>query len=80
MASFFGPVTYRVESAASRITACVELDEQRAPQELVLQVRRPDEQAIRSVMVNGRAHADFGAETVRVPSPGGRLQIQVRYA
>jgi hypothetical protein len=79
MASFFGPVTYRVESSASQVAIRVELDEHRAPSELVVHLRLPEGRVVQEVTVNGRAHADFGAETVRVASPGGALEIEALY-
>jgi len=79
MASFFGPVTYRVEPGASQIAVHVELDERRAPKELVLHLRRPEGRTIQAVTVNGHAHADHTAETVRVASPPAALEIEARY-
>ena len=46
------------------------------PKELVVHVRHPSEAAIQSVVVNGRAHADYSAETVRVASPPAALEIE----
>jgi hypothetical protein len=79
MASFFGPVTYRVVSDASQVVARVELDEGRAPQALVLHLRLPEGRAIQGVTVNGRAHAEFEAERVRVASPPAALEIKARH-
>jgi hypothetical protein len=79
MASFFGPVSYRVDAKASAITVQAELDERRAPRELIVYLRCPDRQAIQRVKVNGREFADFGAETVRVVSPPAALEIDVWY-
>jgi hypothetical protein len=75
MASFFGPVTYRVESEASRVGVHVELDGQRGPKELVVHLRLPEGRAIGRVTVNGRAHTELAAETVRIASPEGMLEI-----
>jgi hypothetical protein len=80
MASFFGPVTYRVASEASLVTVRVELDERRAPRELVVHLRRPDGRAIQWITVNGGDHAAYEAETVNVSSPPASLEIKVRYA
>jgi hypothetical protein len=80
MASFFGPVTYRVESEGAQIVVRVELDERRGPSELVVHLRPPEGRAIQGVAVNGRAHADYGAETVRVVSPPAALEMKVGYA
>jgi hypothetical protein len=79
MASFFGPVTYRIESEASQIAVRVELDERRGPRELVVHLRRPDEQPIQGVTVNGRVHAGVQGETVHVSSPAPQLEIRAVY-
>jgi hypothetical protein len=80
MASFFGPVTYRVEPEGTQISVRVELDERRAPRELVVHLRLPGGRAIQEATVNGRAHADFGEETVRVASPSKAMEIRAWYA
>jgi hypothetical protein len=79
MASFFGPVSYRVEAEASDISVRVELDEGRAPHALVVHLRHPGEAEIQRVTVNGETHADYGAEKVRVSSPGAAVEIKVWY-
>jgi hypothetical protein len=89
MASFFGPVTYRVEAGAAEVNVRlvlwpgtgVELAARRLPQELVVHLRRPDRQPIKAVTVNGQAHSDFdaAAETVRVRPAGENVVIWVRY-
>jgi hypothetical protein len=80
MASFFGPVSYRVESDASRVTVHVELDERRAPQELMVHLRLSEGRAIQGVTVNGRAHAGVHGEAVHVSSPAPQLKFQAVYA
>lgn len=82
MASFFGPVTFRIESEPSRAVARVELGIHRPPQELVLHLRRPDRRPMQGVMVNGTVHTGFDptSETVRVPAPRGTLKVQADYA
>jgi hypothetical protein len=80
MASCFGAVTYQVQSEVSQIAVRVELDEMHAPQELVVHLRLPEGRAIQGVTVNGRAHAEFEAERVRVASPPAALEIKARYA
>ena len=81
MASFFGPVTFRIESELSQVVVHVELSDRRPPQELVLHLRRPDRQPLQGVMVNGTVHTDFDptSETVHIPMPGTTLEIQVDY-
>jgi hypothetical protein len=81
MASFFGPVTYRVQSGPSEITVRCALDEGRAPREVVAHLRRPGCQAIRRVTVDGAAHADLGAggKVVRVTGLSGEVTIRAEY-
>jgi hypothetical protein len=78
LASFFGPVTYQVQSSPTEITARIELPDQRPLRELVLHLRRPGRAVIRNVTVNGKPHRDFDPldETVRVTAPSGVLTIQ----
>jgi hypothetical protein len=81
MASFFGPVTYRVQSSSAQVIVEVKTPERRPPQELVVHVRRSEGQTIQEVMVNGIKHTDFDAERelVRIVAPIGQLLIQTIY-
>jgi hypothetical protein len=79
MASFFGPVSYWVESEASRLRVRVELDETRKSKELAVHLRHPDEAEIKGVVLNGETHLDYGMEVVRVSSPEAVLEIAARY-
>ncbi len=82
MASFFGPVTYRVESGPSQVTIQVEVPKRRPPRELVVHLRRPEGQVMKSVKVNGKVHEGFDptGEVVRVTAPSGDLAIKVDYS
>jgi len=79
MASFFGPLTYRVRSSPAEVTVEVQVPTRPPPRELVVHLRRPGRPALRAVTVNGRPHADFDPlnETVRVAAPSGALVIRV---
>ena len=81
MASFFGPVTYRVEGGDSEVRVRVEMPSRRPPQELVVHVRRPGREPMRVVTVNGQPHTDFdpAAEAIRVRVPSGALEIRAGY-
>jgi hypothetical protein len=74
--TWFGPLSYRLESQArsGRILASVALGGQRAPQTLLVRLRHPAGQAIRTVTVNGQDWTDFdrGKEWVRIASPRSR--------
>jgi hypothetical protein len=82
MASFFGPLTYQVQSGRSDVTVEVEVPDRRPPEQLVVHLRRPGGQRMKAVTVNGEAHVDFDpdAEVVRIPMPSGTLVIRVDYA
>ena len=82
MASFFGPVTYRVEADLSAVTVQVNGPGRRPPRELVVHLRRPEGQAVQAVTVNGKPHKDFdpASEVVRITAPSGDLVITVDYS
>ncbi len=56
MATYFGSLTYRVESEDSVVRMTVQTPQRRSPTELVLHLRLPDGKRITSVTVNGAAH------------------------
>jgi hypothetical protein len=82
MASFFGPVTYRVTSGPGQVTVQVEVPKRRPPQELIVHLRLLEGQVMKSVTVNGSAHKNFdpAGEVVRVTTPSGDLAITVDYS
>jgi hypothetical protein len=82
MASYFGPVSYRVQSGPAEITAEVEISAQRPPQEMVIHLRRPEGQTLQSVTVNGTKHSDFDPvnEVVRITAPAGKIIIEAQYS
>jgi hypothetical protein len=82
MASFFGPVSYRVASTVASTTWEIALDGERRPDQLVLHVRRPGGRAIAGVSVNDIPHGDFdsGGETVTIADPAVKLTVCVAYA
>ena len=53
MATYFGPLTYRVESSPSSIDIQLDPPARQAPRELLLHVRLPEGQHMRSVTLNG---------------------------
>jgi hypothetical protein len=80
MATWFGPVTYRIEATESAVKAQIEAPSRRAPRELVLHVRRPGRQPMRAATVNGEAAAfDAAKEEVRIAAPAGTLEVRVEY-
>ncbi len=78
MASFFGPVSYRVQAGASEVTVTVDTPARRSLRALVVHLRRPGLQA---VTVNGRPHNDFDPTTgaVRIAAPAGSVEIKGQF-
>ncbi len=81
LASFFGPLTYRVQSGSAETTVEVEAPDRQPPQALIVHLRRPENVMIQTVTVNGKTHTDFNAEAeiVRIMAPVGKLVIRVGY-
>jgi hypothetical protein len=82
MASFFGPLTYQMESGPGQVTVQVEVPGRRPPRELLVHLRLPEGRVMKSVTINGNAHQDFdpAGEVVRVMAPSGDLTITVDYS
>ncbi|MCL6430865.1 MAG: hypothetical protein K6V36_08385 [Anaerolineae bacterium] len=80
MATWFGPITYRVEAEQSAVTVRVEAPTRRQPAGLVLHLRRPGRQPMRAATVNGKAVPfDAPKEQVRIPTPSGALDVRLEY-
>lgn len=71
--TYFGNVTFSIDglSSENEILAKVELSDRRPPHTLLVRLRHPQEQAIRSVTVNGEPWDDYDAteEYIRIPQP-----------
>ena len=81
MATYFGPITYRVRAEDACVSAEIEAPSRRVPGEVVLHLRLPDGKKIKSITVNGAPHMDFdaAAEVVRIASPAGKLVVEAKY-
>ena len=82
--TYYGPLSLAVESRASmgEIAATVEMPSRTRPSALLVRLRHPTGQPLRSVLVNGTNWTDFDAakEWVRIPSPSERrYTIVARY-
>jgi hypothetical protein len=81
--TFFGPAGYRIVSSVAdgHIDATIEAFTWLAPKAVVLRLRHPEGKRIKSVKVDGRAHADFdaGREIIRVVPTGGAISVQANY-
>ena len=80
----FGPFNLEVVSRANRgkISAIVRLTPRNQPAALLVRLRHPRSQAIRSVLVNGQAWTDFDPvkEWIRIPTPSAECyEIVARY-
>ena len=80
----FGPVNLLIESAAASgsIVATVEFTSDRRPPGVVIRLRHPNRQTLRSVTVNGAEWPGFDAakEWVRIPGPTEkRYRVVARY-
>jgi hypothetical protein len=81
MATFFGPVTYYVESGPAEIRMEITLSDARPPHVLLLHLRRAKQQTLRAVTVNGQRHTDFDPadQVIRISNPERRLSIVAQY-
>ena len=82
--TYFGPVSYRIESQASsgRIIGTIQFERENRPRTLLIRFRHPEEKPIRSVTVDGQDWKDFdaGKEWVRIENPArNRYSFVVSY-
>lgn len=82
--TYFGPVSFTIESQAARdiLTATLDLPDRRQPETLLVRFRHPRSRPIQSVQVDGEKWTDFdvGKEWVRLRRPiRGRHVIDARY-
>ncbi|HTV00481.1 MAG TPA: hypothetical protein VMF13_08100, partial [Luteitalea sp.] len=82
--TWYGPLSATIASraASGEISADVRLSSASRPKALVVRLRHPNGERIRSVTVNGQTWTDFQPdnETVRIPAPSAaRYEIVARY-
>jgi len=81
--TFFGPVSYQIQShiAEGYLEVNVNPPTRQPPREIVIRLRHPDGQPVRSVQVDGQRHAAFSAadSTVRVKPSKARLRIRASF-
>ena len=79
----FGAVSYRIDSHAAQgfIEAAIDPPRRAPPKTIVLRLRHPEGKPIRSVTVDGRAHAQFDPqrETINVQPGPGRIHVVASY-
>lgn len=78
--TWFGAVSYTIESKAGSLTATIELEKRVAPQAVLLRLRHPQGKRLRQVTVNGKDWRDFdpGKEWVKLPA-GDRYTVIASY-
>lgn len=82
--TYFGPVSFTIESQAARdiLTATLDLPDRRQPEAVLVRFRHPRSRPIQSVQVDGENWTDFdvGKEWVVIRRPiRGRHVIDARY-
>jgi hypothetical protein len=82
--TYFGPVSFSVDSqaAAGEIGVILDAPSRRQPATLLLRLRHPQRKPLQSVTVNGQAWSDFDAkkEWIRIGAPAAiRYTISARY-
>ena len=81
MATYFGPISFKITSSRDKIVAEIEPPTRNAPKILELRLRHPDKARIKSVTVNGKAHQDVDAEReiVSLREFEGKLVVEAGY-
>jgi hypothetical protein len=82
--TYFGPVSFSVESraASGEITVILDAPARQQPTALLVRLRHPQQKPLQSVTLNGRAWSDFDAkkEWVRIAAPAAvRYTLSARY-
>ncbi len=82
--TYFGPVSFLVDSqaAAGEIAVTLDAPSRQQPVALLVRLRHPQKKPLQSVTVNSRAWSDFDVtrEWIRIPNPTeSRYRITARY-
>ncbi|MBI3818921.1 MAG: hypothetical protein HY286_09550 [Planctomycetes bacterium] len=81
--SHFGPVSYEIRSEIDKgtITAAIDLPSRRPPAAVLLRLRHPNSNRMKSVTVNGGVWTDFdpAKEIVRLTGLAGSATVEVSY-
>ncbi len=75
--SYFGPISFQVESARGTITARIQPPTRDRWRRLLLHLPHPGRRAIRQVTVNGSPHTDFDSERGLIRLAGGPAEFLV---
>jgi hypothetical protein len=81
LATFFGAISYRINSTETAVTVTIDPPQRLTGQSISLHLRRPDDQRLQSVTVNGQAHTDFDpdAETIQLTAASDKLVVEAGY-
>jgi hypothetical protein len=84
MATYFGPMSYRVTSEAAKRRILIEIDppHRNAPKWLSVRLRHPDGLPIKSITLNGSPYTEFNPadDTVTIPgSYAARIELIAQY-
>lgn len=80
--TYFGDLSYTIESSGNEIVAAIELTHRRQVSSLIVRFRHPDNKPIRSVLVNGIpwTNFDLAKEQIVIPDPvANRYVITANY-
>jgi hypothetical protein len=79
--TYFGPVSYRLETNADGVEARVTLPSRNPARAAWLVIRAPGGKHVRSVEVDGRQWTDFdpSLERIRLPRQTGEIRIKARF-
>jgi hypothetical protein len=80
-ASYFGPVSYRLEAHEDGVDARVALPRRNPPKTAWLVLRAPAGKRVRSVQVEGKEWRDFdpNLEQIRLPIKAGETRVKARF-
>jgi hypothetical protein len=81
LATYFGPVSYRMEGKSNRVSISVQLPARNSYKTAWLVVRTPAAQPLKSVEIAGRPWQDFDAREgrIRLPLRKGVMGIEVQF-
>ena len=78
--TYFGPLSYRVDSAGTVIRAVISPPRRDPYRQIALSLRHPERRPLRKVMVNGAEHRDFDESgVVRLASGPGEFRVEARF-
>jgi hypothetical protein len=77
--TYFGPMSLVYSGGNHQVTCQLDAPSRNPPSRIRLRFRVPEQQAIRSVTVNGKPWSDFEADWVRLPSDIGSTSVTVSF-